>query len=137
MFKLTASSFPQIKLRNFLKKGFLSERLSKDRFDPLLFQEVVNETILAGVILFHVHVSFLKYRSTGLPFERMLLKRGTGNGKSWETNKQCWTRVSGIVPSFNFVHCIGWGEGKLQENFEKDALTVFFFLTEPRNQRKI
>lgn len=61
--KLTASSCPQIKLSNFLKKGILSERLSKNEFDLLLFQEVVNETIFAGVILFHVHVSFLKYKS--------------------------------------------------------------------------
>ena len=61
--KLTASSCLQIKLSNLLKKGILSERLSKNRFDQLLFQEVVNETIFAGVILFHVHVSFLKRKS--------------------------------------------------------------------------
>ena len=34
--------------------------------------------------------------------------------------KQCWTRVSRIFSEFQL--CIGWGEGELQENFEKDAL---------------
>ena len=36
------------------------------------------------------------------------------------TQKQCWTRVSRIFSEFQL--CIGWGEGELQENFEKDAL---------------
>ena len=35
-------------------------------------------------------------------------------------HKQCWTRVSRIFSEFQL--CIGWGEGELQENFEKDAL---------------
>ena len=34
-------------------------------------------------------------------------------------HKQCWTRVSRIFSEFQL--CIGWGEGELQENFEKDA----------------
>ena len=34
--------------------------------------------------------------------------------------KQCWTRVPRIFSEFQL--CIGWGEGELQENFEKDAL---------------
>ena len=25
-----------------------------------------------------------------------------------------------FFPSFNFVHCIGWGEGELNESFKKD-----------------
>ena len=25
-----------------------------------------------------------------------------------------------FFPSFNFVHCIGWGEGELNESLEKD-----------------
>ena len=33
---------------------------------------------------------------------------------------QCWIRVSRIFSEFQL--CIGWGEGELQENFEKDAL---------------
>ena len=36
------------------------------------------------------------------------------------SHKQCWTRVSRI--SSEFQVCIGWGEGELQENFEKEAL---------------
>ena len=36
--------------------------------------------------------------------------------------KQPWTRVSRILSKFQL--CIGWGEGELQENFQKDA--VFF-----------
>ena len=35
-------------------------------------------------------------------------------------HKECWTRVSRIFSEFQL--CIGWGEGELQENFEKDAL---------------
>ena len=35
-------------------------------------------------------------------------------------HKQCWTRVSRIFSEFQL--CIGWGEGDLQENFEKYAL---------------
>ena len=35
-------------------------------------------------------------------------------------HKQCWTRVSRIFSEFQLS--IGWGEGDLQENFEKDAL---------------
>ena len=35
-------------------------------------------------------------------------------------HKQRWTSVSRIFSEFQL--CIGWGEGKLQENFEKDAL---------------
>ena len=34
--------------------------------------------------------------------------------------KQCWTRVCRIFSEFQL--CIGWGEGELQENFEKDPL---------------
>ena len=29
-----------------------------------------------------------------------------------------------FFPSFNFVHCIGCGEGELQENFEKDGTVL-------------
>ena len=36
------------------------------------------------------------------------------------THKLCYTRVSRIFSEFQL--CIGWGEGELQENFEKDAL---------------
>ena len=47
--------------------------------------------------------------------------------------------------SFNFVKrefCIGWGEGELQENFEKDALfygslCTAYFMRETRNYRKV
>ena len=46
-------------------------------------------------------------------------------------HKQSWTRVSKIFSEFQL--CIGWGEGELQENFEKDAL----FKREPTNDRKI
>ena len=35
-------------------------------------------------------------------------------------HKQFWTRVSSIFSEFQL--CIRWGEGELQENFEKDAL---------------
>ena len=35
-------------------------------------------------------------------------------------HKQCWTHVSKIFSDFQL--CIGWEEGELQENFEKDAL---------------
>ena len=35
-------------------------------------------------------------------------------------HKQCWTRVSRFFSEFQL--CIGWGEGELRENFEKDAL---------------
>ena len=35
-------------------------------------------------------------------------------------HKQCWTHVSIIFSEFQL--CIGWGEGELQEDFEKDAL---------------
>ena len=35
-------------------------------------------------------------------------------------HKQCWTRVSRSFSEFQL--CIGWGEGELQDNFEKDAL---------------
>ena len=35
-------------------------------------------------------------------------------------HKHCWTRVSRIFSEFQL--CIGWGDGELQENFEKDAL---------------
>ena len=35
-------------------------------------------------------------------------------------HKQCWMRVSRIFSEFQL--CIGWGEGELQEDFEKDAL---------------
>ena len=34
--------------------------------------------------------------------------------------KRCWTRVSRVFSEFQL--CIGWGEGELQEYFEKDAL---------------
>ena len=33
-----------------------------------------------------------------------------------------WTRVSRFFSEFQ--HCVGWGDGKLQENVEKDALFV-------------
>ena len=36
-------------------------------------------------------------------------------------HKQCWTGVSRIF-SETFQLCIGWEEGELQENVEKDAL---------------
>ena len=35
-------------------------------------------------------------------------------------HKQCWTLLSRIFSEFQL--CIGWGEGELQENFEKGAL---------------
>ena len=35
-------------------------------------------------------------------------------------HKHCWTPVSIIFSEFQL--CTGWGEGELQENFEKDAL---------------
>ena len=35
-------------------------------------------------------------------------------------HKQCWTRFSRIFSEFQL--CIEWGEGELQEKFEKDAL---------------
>ena len=35
-------------------------------------------------------------------------------------HKQCWTRVSRIFSESQLY--IGWGEGELQDNFEKDAL---------------
>ena len=35
-------------------------------------------------------------------------------------HKQSRTRASRIFPEFQL--CIGWGEGELQDNFEKDAL---------------
>ena len=34
--------------------------------------------------------------------------------------KQCWTRVSRIFSEFQI--CIGWREGELLDNYEKDAL---------------
>ena len=37
--------------------------------------------------------------------------------------KQCWMRVSRIFSEFQL--CIGWGEGELQEDFEKDADSLF------------
>ena len=37
--------------------------------------------------------------------------------------KQCWMRVSRIFSEFQL--CIGWGEGELQEDFEKDADALF------------
>ena len=40
-------------------------------------------------------------------------------------HKQFWTRVSRILSEFQL--CVGWGEKKLQENFEKDG----------RNDRKM
>jgi len=36
------------------------------------------------------------------------------------TPQQCWMRVSRIFSEFQL--CIGWEDGELQENFEKDAL---------------
>ena len=36
------------------------------------------------------------------------------------SHKQCWTRVSRILSDLQL--CMGWGEGELLENFEKDAL---------------
>ena len=42
-----------------------------------------------------------------------------------------WTRVSRIFSEFQL--CIGWGEGELRENFEKDVL----FYEGIRNDRKI
>ena len=36
-------------------------------------------------------------------------------------HKQCWTRFSSSIFS-EFQLCIEWGEGELQEKFEKDAL---------------
>ena len=46
-------------------------------------------------------------------------------------HKQCWMRAS---TSFSdFQRCIGWGEGELKENFEKDAL----FYEGTQNDRKI
>ena len=35
-------------------------------------------------------------------------------------HKQCWTRVSRIFSEIQL--CIGWREGELQENVEKDAV---------------
>ena len=35
-------------------------------------------------------------------------------------HKHCWTPVSIIFSEFQL--CLGWWEGELQENFEKDAL---------------
>ena len=35
-------------------------------------------------------------------------------------HKQRWTHVAEFFPQFQL--CIGWGEKKVQENFEKDAL---------------
>ena len=46
-------------------------------------------------------------------------------------HKQCWTRVSRIFSEFQL--CIGWGEGELRENFEKDEL----FYDGIQNDRKI
>ena len=34
-------------------------------------------------------------------------------------HKQCWTRVSTFFSEFQLS--LGWGEGELQENFQKDA----------------
>ena len=79
----------------------------------------------------------------------------------WESYNHAWTKVFGhlcvsgafssshrsnpfphptnnvgrVYPEFfsEFQLCIGWGEGELQENFEKGAL----FWREPRNDRKI
>ena len=82
-----------------MKKGILSERLSKNRFDLLLFQKVVNETIFAGVILFHVHVSFLKCKSIVFTLWTAVTKNGeretgtsTGKRKKLEqsTCKSFW-----------------------------------------------
>ena len=41
-------------------------------------------------------------------------------------HKKCWTRVSRIFSEFQLF--IGWGQGELRENFEKDA--VFYEGTE-------
>ena len=46
-------------------------------------------------------------------------------------HKQCWARVSRIFSEFQL--CIGWGEGELRENFEKDEL----FYDGIQNDRKI
>ena len=48
-------------------------------------------------------------------------------------HKQCWMRVSRII--FGFQLCIGWGEGKLQENFKKDVL--FYEGTEKQGCQKV
>ena len=37
-------------------------------------------------------------------------------------HKQCWTHVSKIFSDFQL--CIGWGEGELQENFEKGCTVL-------------
>ena len=44
----------------------------------------------------------------------------TGPNPPLIRHKQYWTRVSRIFSDFQL--CIWWGEGKLQENLEKDAL---------------
>ena len=36
-------------------------------------------------------------------------------------HKKCWTCVVRILSECQ-ICCIGWGNGELQENFEKDAL---------------
>ena len=46
-------------------------------------------------------------------------------------HRQCWTRVSRILSEFQL--CKGWGEGELQENFEKDTL----FYEGTQNERKL
>ena len=76
-----------------MKKGILSERLSKNRFDLLLFQEVVNETIFAGVILFHVHVSFLKRKSIVFTLWTAVIKTGNGEQERAQGREKNWNNL--------------------------------------------
>ena len=76
-----------------MKKGILSERLSKNRFDLLLFQEVVNETIFAGVILFHVHVSFLKRESIVFTLWTAVTKTRNGEQERAQGREKNWNNL--------------------------------------------
>ena len=49
--------------------------------------------------------------------------------------KQCWTRLSRTFSEFQL--CIGWEEGELQENFEKNALFQDGLLAVLRGSREM
>ena len=97
---------------------------------------VANQSLLSHrsgriFVQWKIRVSTIMDRSLGTLLRFWGVFYFTPAQKLPSPHKQCWTRASRIFSEFQL--CIGWGEGKLQENFEKDAL----FYEGTQNDRKI
>ena len=133
-----------------MKSGYIFAKFNPQETTPVRTTDIflcpesinsINPTLQTLLICVLSMSEYLTVKSMRITFQRFCLKfcKPTIMDKSLGTllrfwgvfqftqvqllsspHKQCWTRVSRTFSEFQL--CIGWGEGKLEENFENDAL---------------